>query len=247
MCILGIVYCMLFTMTYAKTNSGKEKPGAAIFVMATDSNPSVCPKSYNTQSDVISLDIKVPKFNGLTDSRFQKQLNQKLLKEALERKKHAILEANQYNKEMIRDGLKPIKFEYLESYSVIPSPSPYYTLEFFKYQYSGGAHGLGELRYLTVDYKNNREVSLIDLFKPNVDYKTLINEQIQEQIQKRIQQGDVFFIGQDGFVGIKDQQNFYINQNGVIIIVFNVYEIAPYAAGTIEIPLNMDRLLPYMK
>ncbi len=247
MCILGLIYCMLFTVTYAKTKPDKEKPGAAIFVMATENSILACPKSYKHQSEVISLDVKVPQLQGLTDSSFQKQFNQRLLKEAIQRKKNAISEAEQYNKEMIRDGLKPLKFEYLESYTVISSPFPYYTLELFKYQYSGGAHGLSELRYITIDSQKNSVISLMDLFKPSVDYKALINEQIREQINLRIQQGEVFFLGEDGFIGIKDQQNFYINQNGVITIVFNVYEIAPYAAGAIEIPLNMSRLLPYMK
>lgn len=246
MCILALVYCMLFTLTYAKIKSDKEKPGAAIFVIATENSISACPKSYTHQSEVISLDIKVPQLYGLTDSKFEKEFNQRLLKEAVQRKKYAISEAELYNKDMIRDGLKPIKFEYLESYSIIPSPLPYYTLELFKYQYSGGAHGLGELSYITIDTKKNSIISLEDLFKPTVDYKALINNQIKEQINVRIKQGEFFFVGDDGFVSIKDQQNFYINQNGIITIVFNVYEIAPYAAGAIEIPLNMGELLPYM-
>ncbi|ADZ83890.1 DUF3298 and DUF4163 domain-containing protein [Cellulosilyticum sp. ST5] len=247
MCALGLIYCMLFTTLYAKTQPAKEKPGAAIFVMATQNSVTACPKSYHYQSEVISLDMKIPQLQGLTDRTFQRQFNQNLLKEAKARKKNAISEALQYNKEMIRDGLKPLKFEYLESYTAIPSPYPYYTLEFFKYQYSGGAHGLGELRYITIDLIKNKIISLKDLFKPTVDYKALINAGINEQISRRIQQGEVFFVGDGGFVGIKDEQNFYINQDGLIVIVFNVYEIAPYAAGVIEIPLDMTKLLPYMK
>lgn len=245
-CILTLVYCMLFTLSYAKTKSDKEKPGAAIFVIATEKSISACPKLYNHQSQVISLDMKVPQLYGLTDIKFEKAFNHKLLKEALQRKKYAISEAELYNKDMIRDGLKPIKFEYLESYSIISSPLPYYTLELFKYQYSGGAHGIGELNYITIDTNKNSIITLKDLFKSTIDYKALINNQIKTQIDARTKQGEVFFLGDDGFVSIKDQQNFYINPNGVITIVFNVYEIAPYAAGAIEIPLNMEELIPYM-
>lgn len=247
MCALGLIYCMLFTTLYAKTKPAKEKPGVAIFVMAMQNPITACPKSYQHQSEVISLDMKVPQLQGLTNRTFQKRFNEQLLKEAKVRKKNAISEAQQYNKEMIRDGLKPLKFEYLESFTAIPSPYPYYTLEFFKYQYSGGAHGLGELRYITIDLMKNEIISLKDLFKPTVDFKALINAEINEQISRRTQQGEVFFVGNDGFIGIKDQQNFYINQEGLIVIVFNVYEIAPYAAGVVEIPLDMTRLLPYMK
>ncbi len=247
MCLLGIIYCILSTTLYAKTRSTKEKPGAAIFVMATKDSLLTCTKSYKYNSEVISLDMKVPQISGLKNHHFQKQLNHKLLTEAKARKKIAISEAEQYNKEMIKDRLPPLKFEYMESFAVIPSPPRYFTLELFKYQYSGGAHGISQLNYITVDLENNKIIQLKDLFKPNVNYTSIINKAINAQLIKRQAEGEVFFIGPGGFNGIKEDQNFYIDSNGNIIIVFNVYEIAPYAAGVVEVPLSKTDLSPYMK
>lgn len=247
MCLLGIIYCILSTTLYAKKRSTKEKPGAAIFVMATKDSLLTCTKSYKYNTEVISLDMKVPQISGLKNHYFQKQLNHKLLTEAKARKKSAISEAEQYNKEMIKDRLPPLKFEYLESFTVIPSPPRYYTLELFKYQYSGGAHGISQLNYITVDLENNKIIQLKDLFKPNVNYTSIINKAVNAQLIERQAEGEVFFIGPGGFNGIKENQNFYIDSNGNIIIVFNVYEIAPYAAGVVEVPLSKTDLSPYMK
>ena len=247
MCFLGIIYCILSTTLYAKTNPAKEKPGAAIFVMAAQNPISTCAKSYKYHSDFISLNMQIPQLQGLPNKRFQKQLNHKLLKEAQARKKGAISEARQYNKEMIKDKLSPLKFEYMESFTVLPSPTPYYTLELFKYQYSGGAHGLSQLTYLTLDLENDKVIKLKDLFKPNVNYLSLINKEINHQLSLRQAQGEVFFLGEGELVNIKDDQNFYIAADGTLVIVFNVYEIAPYVAGVVEVPLSMADLLPYMK
>ncbi len=247
MCFLGIIYCILSTTLYAKARSNKEKPGAAIFVMVAKDFPLTCTKSYQYNTEVISLDMKVPQILGLEDYHFQKQFNHKLLKEAKARKKAAISEAKQYNKEMIRDGLPPLKFEYMESYAVIPSLPRYYTLELFKYQYSGGAHGISQLNYITLDLENNQIIQLKDLFKSNVNYISVINKVITAQLIKRQAEGEVFFIGPGGFNSIKEDQNFYIDSHGNIIIVFNVYEIAPYAAGAVEVPLSITDLSPYMK
>ncbi len=245
--LLCLMCLLVSSPLYAKSKSSKDTPGSAIFVMSYAKEAYVSTKSFSYTSDFLALDMKVPQIEGLTSRSFEKEINKQLLRDAKLRKKNMINEAKLYNKDMIRDGLTPIKFEYLESYNIIPSPGPYLTIELFKYQYSGGAHGLSELGYLTIDTEKNKIVQLSDLFKDNIDYTKLINEQINEAIKLRMKQGEYFFVGENGFISIKKDPLFYINKNNQIVIVFNVYEIAPYAAGPVQFPLNTDILLPYMK
>ena len=44
-----------------------------------------------------------------------------------------------------------------------------------------------------------------------------------------------FFSGEmGGFSGVSEDQRFYINEDGNAVIVFEKYEIAPGASGTLE-------------
>lgn len=232
---------------YGKSHVPKDVPGTAIFVMAPSSELQADTKAIRIQNEVLALDVKIPQLSGLENKKFQKQLNKTLLKEAKERVRSITEEANTYNKQMLEDALTPLKFEYVENFVLIHSPSPYASLAFLRYQYSGGAHGLSYQSYLTIDTHESKLLTLDALFKEDVDYKELINEEIRMQLKERTEKGEYFFTGASGFKSIKDNQAFYINTEGQLVIVFNVYEIAPYAAGVIEFPIDFQKLMPYLK
>ena len=235
-------------MYYANNTKRKSAPGTAIFVMAQmEAVPTVEDITFTVQKDGLKLEMHVPQISGLSDLQFQKQVNQTLLKEAKERKKEMIKTATSYNKEMIKDGLTPTPFEYIETFLVIPSQYPNYTIEQYKYQYSGGAHGISELSYLNLNLETNQIITLEDLFKDQVNYIPILNNEIRQEISRRTALGEFFFTGTDGFQSIRSEQPFFVNKNGNIVIVFNVYEIAPYASGPIYIVLSKETLQPYLK
>lgn len=231
----------------SKTKSPRTTPGTAIFVMAHDSSIITETKQFDYNEYGLKLTMQVPQINGLKDSKFEKKINRELIKAAKERKNEAVKEAMTYNKEIIRDGLQPVPFEYIENYSVIPSIDPYYIIGLFKYQYSGGAHGINHVDYMTINTETSKVIELKDLFKETVNYQTIINDMIKKQIEVRTQAGEYFFTGSEGFSSIKEDQPFFINQNGDLVIVFNVYEVASYASGTQFFVLPHKELLPYMK
>jgi len=68
------------------------------------------------------------------------------------------------------------------------------------------------------------------------DYIDLVNEQIQQQIKERQENGngDFFAPEKGGFETISAEQNFYINAAGNVVIVFEKYEIAPGSMGNVE-------------
>lgn len=245
--VLSLMMCIP-TIEYAKSQEKKSSPGTAIFVMAMMADqPSVEEKTFYYQNGGLHLEMHIPHFNGLVDKKYQKQLNDTLYQSAKERKKETIQLAKSYQQDMTDDGLNIIPFEYIETFEQIPSVQPYMVVELYKYQYSGGAHGISELTYLTLDQNTSQLVTLASLFRQQVDYISVMNEQIRQEIAKRQAQGEFFFTGSDGFQGIKVDQPFFINKNGDIVIVFNVYEIAPYASGPIFIVIKKDELKPYLK
>lgn len=225
----------------------KDKPGTAIFVMADAPCIMASTKHIHKDTSTLYLDIKVPQVHGFSDKRFEKSLNHRFLQEGTTKAKTAVQNATTYNKQSLETNIPPLKFEYLSNFTIIESISPYFVIEFLDYEYSGGAHGLSTQKYIVLDTINNTEVSLKSIFKENTPYIERINNEIAKQISERTTKGEYFFTGSDGFTGIKDTTQFYIDKHGQIVIVFNVYEIAPYAAGAISFPINGETLKDLLK
>lgn len=106
------------------------------------------------------------------------------------------------------------------------------------YKYSGGAHGYYNDITYNVDMRNKKLLTLSDLFKENSDYINVINEEIRHQIEEIIKNNKEYK-GIYQFKSIEENNNFYI-QDDNIGIYFDLYEIAPYAAGQPEFLINKN-------
>ena len=231
----------------AKTKPPKSIPGTAIFVMAELPTVKIEEKTFTFHLPNLFLSVSAPQFSGLKNKQFETSLNKQLIKDAKRNKEVFIEEAKAYQKDLGMDHLNPINFEYRESFVPIDTIQPFVVVEQFKYQYNGGAHGDSQYSYIVIDNASSKLITLKDLFKENVDYKSVINRKIHQMISEREKLGSFFFSGSDGFQGIKENQPFFINNRGELVIVFNVYEIAPYAAGVQYFPIHKADLAPYLK
>ncbi|WP_296645495.1 DUF3298 domain-containing protein [Romboutsia sp. 13368] len=108
------------------------------------------------------------------------------------------------------------------------------------YKYAGGAHGEYENVAYNIDINNGKFISLKDLFKEEIDYKSIINEEIRIQIEDLIKSNEENK-GVYEFKSISDNQKFYI-QDDNLVIYFDLYEIAPYAAGIPEFTINISKI-----
>lgn len=248
LCIILISNLICCSNIYAISKSSRDRPGTAIFVMAINQTSyiSIVPKKLNYNNDIVNINMEIPQLKGLSNKQFEKELNNKVLHEAKKIKKETISTAKEYNKDLVKDKLNIIPFELISKYNYVESVSPLFSIGIFEYTYSGGAHGLGIQKYINIDTKQNKILTLQDIFKEDVDYKKVINDKIRNQMAERKKQGEFFFEGSNGFVSISDSQPFYINKSGDLIIVFNVYEIAPYGAGIIEFIIPKKELSNYL-
>ncbi|BCJ94510.1 hypothetical protein acsn021_20790 [Anaerocolumna cellulosilytica] len=105
--------------------------------------------------------------------------------------------------------------------------------------YFGAAHGMPIKQYYFVDLTTGVFYSLADLFIKDTDYITPINTIIQTKIESADSEEDFYF--EDSFDSIADNQNFFLEQDG-ITLYFYPYEIAPYAAGFPEFKISFDEL-----
>ena len=113
------------------------------------------------------------------------------------------------------------------------------------YKYSGGAHGDYNNIAYNIYMKNGEFLNLSDLFKYKVNYKEVINNEIRKQIEDMAKK-DKENAGVYQFTTISDNQKFYI-QDDNIVIFFDLYEIAPYAAGIPEFKINIKSLNHILK
>lgn len=88
-------------------------------------------------------------------------------------------------------------------------------------------------KYYNIDLQSGSLVSLSDIIGEN--YKQKADQEISRQIRERQKAGGVYF---DGFEGISEDTQFYLNESGELVIVFEPYEIAPGSEGRQEFVIS---------
>lgn len=112
------------------------------------------------------------------------------------------------------------------------------------------ASGAQTEKYYLLNKQTGKEVKLADLFQENTDYVGVISENIKEQMREQMkneEEGKAYFLEdpnlpeEEQFTKIKPDQNFYINQDNKLVVVFDEYEVAPGYMGMcyFEIPTEV--------
>lgn len=95
-----------------------------------------------------------------------------------------------------------------------------------------------ETRYYNLDLESNEFLTLADFL--GQDYVEKANECIRGQIEERTRKGETFFAPEeDGFETIEAEPDFYVNEKGNPVIVFEKYAIAPGASGEVEFEIAL--------
>ncbi len=93
-------------------------------------------------------------------------------------------------------------------------------------------------RFYNIDKKTGNMIELESLFESDADYITPISDYIKGEMKKQNADGSGFFWIEEEdiepFEKIKKDQNFFINDEGNIVICFDKYEVAAGAAGSPE-------------
>jgi len=102
--------------------------------------------------------------------------------------------------------------------------------------YFGAAHGIPIMEYYHININTGKFYDLDDLFLLDSDYENRLNEIINSKIAEEVASGESF-LDPESFKGIRNDQDFYLTKNS-LVIYFTPYEIAAFAAGfpEFEIP-----------
>lgn len=184
----------------------------------------------------IKFDISIPYINDKSNQIYT-SINETIKKDIIDWKSDLVDLAKRDEIDAKEKGLEFRQYDLVSTYSMGINNKDILSLYIDNFQYTGGAHGITTRNTYTYDLVSGNRLNLTDLFKDSYDYKTPINKFIGEEIAKN---PEYYFKSGKNFAGIKNKQDYYVSDEG-IVIVFQLYEIAPYASGIREftIPFSL--------
>lgn len=184
---------------------------------------------YQDKDGTMSASLKIPKVEGKTKAiqAFNKEIKRYMLgikNEYLNAKKEVKDTKNGY-------------LDIMTTYEPMCNNNDYLSIQIRTT--SGYGSGSEKSKAFTLDKSTGKIVTLKDLFKKGADYQDVISKNIISQMKAQMKEDKdrVYFVEGSGlenmgaFTKIEKNQNFYIDKNGKLVIVFDEYEVAPGSMG----------------
>ncbi|HMV28393.1 MAG TPA: DUF3298 domain-containing protein [Anaerolineales bacterium] len=124
-------------------------------------------------------------------------------------------------------------------YSVLGQRGDIWSIQFLVYFYADGAAHPGHYSIsVNYDLANSREVTLDELFLPGSDYLTTLADISKAELATRDIGFESFSTGADPLP--ENYTRWNLSNEGFLVITFDEYQVAPYAAGpqTVTIPVS---------
>lgn len=132
-------------------------------------------------------------------------------------------------------------------YNVLCNDEHLLSIQFYTTINMGGSGTYS--RCFTLDKSSWTVLQLSDLFTEGSDYAGVLSAEILRQMEEQVAAGQaVYFIpggifsDEECFQAIDPDQNFYIDENGRLVIVFDEYEVAPGSAGMPQFTIGPETL-----
>ncbi|MGN1180288.1 MAG: DUF3298 domain-containing protein [Suilimivivens sp.] len=241
--ILAAAAAMVLFITALNTNTAFAKEISGIPVLGAVARVFTF-RSYVEENEDLKVSVEIPSVevigedtSGLADS-----VNREIYALCEQYADRALQRVEEYKKAFLETGGTQEEWEAhnieIKVFYEIKSQTERY-LSFTVTGTENWTSAYKETRYYNMDLQSEKLVTLKDIL--GEDYIRIANNSIQDQIKQRTEEGAVFFSQKEGgFTGISDDPNFYINELGNPVIVFEKYEIAPGSAGEVEFEIESN-------
>lgn len=191
-------------------------------------------REYNLNENTYSANIKVPAIQGLENKALESSLNEKYLEENKKLYEGFVTDME----ELKKNGGGHLGVD--SGYTVKTDTDQ--ILSVGRYVVNTVGSSSTTMKYDTIDKKNEILITLPSLFKDD-SYVDIISENIKKQMVEQYKaDNDKFYwvagVDDKGDMGlfekISNEQNFYINKEGKLVISFDKYEVAPGYMGIVE-------------
>lgn len=186
---------------------------------------------YHVSTDRELVDVRVPEITGTSFPELEDRINEEIQKKIDDDLAAARERAQEEYDAYVATGGDPndyIPMTISFDYEVKSCTDEILSFELERFEVR--ASGFSELTYYNIDLITGETLTLADVLGP--DWKERADAVVYAAID---QNPENFFSGETGgFSGVSEDQRFYINEDGNAVIVFEKYEIAPGASGTLE-------------
>lgn len=197
-------------------------------------------KEYKKEDKEKLINAKIPALENTGNTELEKRINYEIMLKMNEVLDEAEERAAQYKKAVIETGgteedYQPINIQI--DYKVGYSSDDVVSFVILKSETLASAYT--ERYFYNIDIETGKKLNLKDIL--GNDYKKIVDETIYKEIEERSKNSENSYFTEDenGFTGIENEyQDFYINSEGKIVIVFEKYQIAPGYMGTQEFVID---------
>lgn len=129
---------------------------------------------------------------------------------------------------------------YIDS-QVMTDDDRWFSLDLILYQ--GAGSGYEQHRHYTIDKTTGAQAKLSDFYGD--DYVDVISEEVKEQMRSQMAEDEnkIYWLDDTevpewNFEKIAEDQDFYVNADGHVVICFDEYEVAPGYMGAVQFVLE---------
>lgn len=199
--------------------------------------------TYQSNVEGFEARIVTPLIRGLTDKKLQSDIN-----ENFRRKNRS--EMNKYEEYLLQRSEESAEirgyFSVISDFIVKTDNEDILAIDCYLLNIVGSSSTTHN--FYTFDKKKGELITLKNLLKQIPNYESKINRYIKSEMKRmNKKENGMFWIekgSENEFKSIKEDQNFYINKDGELVICFDKYEVAAGAQGSPEfiIPANIIKI-----
>lgn len=209
------------------------------------------PTTASALSDTLSIDIKTISY-GFGDNNFKANYSVFKYNQSVDLNRVTMTFLNEASEMFWKYAMQ--KYEgYVSSdsgYQIITNNTKYLSIKFYTTLNVGGS--VDYSRCVTVEKNSGKVLELSDLFSKKRDFIAEISAEVLNQMKEQVEKGEANYFIPGGiwnddecFKEISPDQNFYIDPDGRLVIVFEEYTVAPGSEGSPEF-IMPDKIFRYM-
>lgn len=204
-------------------------------------------REYQVEEERHMADVKVPGVVPNEAIENDDKIPEETLRQAQQTAEKINFDIQKMTDELIEEFKKSME-EYEEGYqdlyidsNVLTDNDEWFSLELILYQ--GAGSGYERRRHYTINKKTGERAALAELYGEN--YIETVSEEVKTQMRKRMAEDEnvIYWLDYDdmpelNFKSIAENQDFYIDADGHVVICFDEYEVAPGYMGCVEFVLK---------
>lgn len=192
-------------------------------------------KNYTLNKNNVEADIKVPAIEGLGNKQLEENINKELIENGKKLYEDLVEELPSLSNQMKYIG---------GDYKIEADNDRFLSIETSKEEIQASSYSTK--KHYTIDKDKQIVLTLPMLFKDN-NYIEEISDDIKTQMINNMREDNnlIYFLKSDQnekstdyFDKIKEDQDFYINNDGNLVVCFNKYEVAPGYMGNLEFTIS---------